>query len=580
MSPMNRAARRELPLLILFCSCSASLFAAPLITHPLGISTGTNSLLDLSSGGTRFWLTSGLGGTELMSADAGKGITGDGATSSAGTVSVQNGPKWGDGSVGSAGGSASDQGSAQSGEATSGTQGTGQAADTGSVGQVTIHPGGSGAEVEAAKGSTGRVNPAYGAIPSGMRAADPAEKNRAAAGQVSSSVGGSGASQAAGAVTDASSGSHSPSNTQGKGTTDTTAPVPSLAPSSPTVSSQQAATPPGQSGSASSSLANQAVWNPQGASSSPPSSPALSSQLNSAGAAPMAAGAGAATPAVSSSSAAPSNSAGATAAAATLQAGGSTPPASVAGPAGAPSTGSNPLSNGSAVAQSPQSSSPSTVSIAPATASMLSIPPATAPATAVAGSANPSGVSSTDDHFAAQFLISLSPSLTNMLGGAGSTVVTTSNPVSTTSAMSALSTAGTSSSSSLSGSLASSDLPLSSVDVASQVLVNPAPDATSTGLVTGILPQNIPEPRILDMLMVLVTVLALRHVCGHGVPRVRSARGCSIEKRDGDLCGEASVGDEQGLVGPQALTLCGLADGTQEEGRDGLARDIAAQGVA
>src|SRR5208282_435648 len=438
MSPMNRVARRVLPLLILFCSCSASLFAAPLITHPLGISTGANSLLDVSSGSTRFWFSSGLGGTELMSADAGKVITGDDATSSAATVSVQNGPKSGGGSVGSAGGSASDQGSAHTGEATSGAEGTGQAANTGSVGQVTIHPDGSGAEVEAAKGSTGRVNPADGAIPSGIRAADPAEKNRATAGQASSSVGGSGASQAAGAVTDASSGSHSPSNTQGKGTTDTTAPVPSLAPSSPTVSSQQAATPPGQSGLASSSLANQAVSNPQGASSSPPSSPALSSQLNSAGAAPIAAGAGtpaAGTPAASSSSAAPSNSAGATASAATPQSGGSTPPASVAGPVGAPSTGSNPLSNGSAVAQSPQSSSPSTVSIAPATASMLSIPPATAPASAVAGSANSSGVSSTDDHFAAQFLISSSPSLTNMLGGAGSTVVSTSSPVSTTSAL-------------------------------------------------------------------------------------------------------------------------------------------------
>src|SRR5208282_5619450 len=146
MSPMNRVARRVLPLLILFCSCSASLFAAPLITHPLGISTGANSLLDVSSG---------LGGTELMSADAGKGITGDDATSSAATVSVQNGPKSGGGSVGSAGGSASDQGSAHAGEATSGAEGTGQAANTGSVGQVTIHPDGSGAEVEAAKGSTG-----------------------------------------------------------------------------------------------------------------------------------------------------------------------------------------------------------------------------------------------------------------------------------------------------------------------------------------------------------------------------------------------------------------------------------------
>jgi hypothetical protein len=575
MSPMNRVARRVLPLLILLCSCSASLFAAPLITHSLGISTGANSLLDVSSGSTRFRLSSGLGGTELMSADAGKRITGDGATSSAGTVSVQNGPKSGGGLVGSAGGYASDQGSAHTSEATSGAEETGQAAITGPVRQVTLHPDGSGAEVETAKGRTGRLNPADGAIPSGIRAADPAAKNRATAGQVSSIRGGSGASQVAAAVTDANSGSRSPSNTQGKATTDTTAPVASLAPSSPTVSSQQAATPPGQSGSVSSNLANQAVSNAQGASSSPPSNPALSSQLNSAGAAPIAAGAG--TPAASSSSAAPANSAGATASAATPQSGGSTPPASVAGPAGAPSAGSNLLSSGSTAAQSPQSSSPSTVSIAPATASMLSIPPGTAPATAGAGSANPSGVSSTDDHLAAQFLISLSPSLTNVLGGAGSTVVSTSNPVSTTSA---LSTGGTSSSSSLSGSLASSDLPLPSVDVASQILVNPAPDATSTGLVMGILPQNIPEPRILDMLMVLVTVLALRHVCGHGVPGVRSARGCSIEKRDGDLCGEASVGDEQGLVGPQALTLCGLADGTQKEGRDGLARDIAAQGVA
>ena len=48
--------------------------------------------------------------------------------------------------------------------------------------------------------------------------------------------------------------------------------------------------------------------------------------------------------------------------------------------------------------------------------------------------------------------------------------------------------------------------------------MNPVPDATSTGLAMGILPQNIPEPRVLDMLMALVTVLALRHVCGHGVP--------------------------------------------------------------
>jgi hypothetical protein len=152
--------------------------------------------------------------------------------------------------------------------------------------------------------------------------------------------------------------------------------------------------------------------------------------------------------------------------------------------------------------------------------------------------------SSSSAPVAAQFLISLSPSLSNVLGGAGSTAVTTSNPVSTTSAMSALSTGGTSSSTPLSGSLASSNLPLPSVEVASQTLVNPAPDATSTGLVMGMLPQNIPEPRVLDMLMALVTVFALRHVCGHGVPGFWSARGSSIGQRDGDLCSKAGVGDE------------------------------------
>ena len=110
--------------------------------------------------------------------------------------------------------------------------------------------------------------------------------------------------------------------------------------------------------------------------------------------------------------------------------------------------------------------------------------------------------------------------------------------------MSALSTGGTSSSTPLSGSLASSNLPLPSVEVASQTLVNPVPDATSTGLVMGMLPQNIPEPRVLDMLMALVTVFALRHVCGHGVPGFWSARGSSIGQRDGDLCSKAGVGDE------------------------------------
>jgi len=41
-----------------------------------------------------------------------------------------------------------------------------------------------------------------------------------------------------------------------------------------------------------------------------------------------------------------------------------------------------------------------------------------------------------------------------------------------------------------------------------------------------------------------VTVLALRHVCGHGVPGFWSARGSSIGQRDGDLCSKAGVGDD------------------------------------
>ncbi len=519
MSPMNRVARRELPLLILFCSFSARLFAAPLITYPLGISTGANRLLEVSSGSPQFWLTSGLGGTEPMSAEAGKGTPGSDLTSSAGTAGVQNGPRSGDGSVGSAGGSASDQGSAHTGEAPFETQGTSQTADTGWAGQFTIHPDWFG--VGTAKGRTGRVDPTDGAFQFRMHVADPAETNRASAGQVSSSASGSGAWQPAGAAADATSGSRFPSNTQGKGTTDTTAPVPYLAPSSPTVSSQQAVTPLGQSGSVSSSQASQVASNPQGSASLAPSSPTVSSQLNPAGAAQMPAG----TAGVSSSSALPSSSAGATAGTATPQSGGSTPPASVAGPAGAASQGPNPPSNSSAVTQSPQPSSPSMVSNPPATPAVNNASSSSAPV-------------------AAQFLISLSPSLSNVLGGVGSTAVTTSNPVSTTSPTSALSTGGTFSSTPLSGSLASSNLPLPSVEVASQILVNPAPDATSTGLVMGILPQNIPEPRVLDMLMALVTVLALRHVCGRGVPGFWSARGSSIGQRDGDLCSKAGVGDE------------------------------------
>ena len=101
MSPMNLVAPRA-PTLILLCSFSARLFAAPLIAHPLGISTGASSLFEVSSGSTQFRLSSGPGGTEPMSAEAGKGTPDSDLTSSAGTAGVQNGPKSGNGLVGSA----------------------------------------------------------------------------------------------------------------------------------------------------------------------------------------------------------------------------------------------------------------------------------------------------------------------------------------------------------------------------------------------------------------------------------------------------------------------------------------------
>ena len=180
-----------------------------------------------------------------------------------------------------------------------------------------------------------------------------------------------------------------------------------------------------------------------------------------------------------------------------------------------------------------------------ATASMLSVPPAptsaTAPATALAPAtvtgANPGSGPNPDDHLAAQLLIALSPSLNSALGGANSTVATTSNTVSTASAISALSTGATSSSTTPSGSLASSNLPLPTVELASQFLTNPAPNATSTGFASGVLPQNVPEPQVLNMLSVLVIILALRQVCERGILGFRWTRAFSMEESDGDFRG-------------------------------------------
>ena len=125
MSPMRCAPRGEVSFLILFLLFSGRLFATPLITHPLARSPGANSLLDVSSNGTRFSLTSGMGRSEFVSVDAGKGAVGDGAAAFTGTAGQQNVPRSGGSSVGSAVGSASDQGSAQDDAATSGAAGGG-----------------------------------------------------------------------------------------------------------------------------------------------------------------------------------------------------------------------------------------------------------------------------------------------------------------------------------------------------------------------------------------------------------------------------------------------------------------------
>jgi hypothetical protein len=52
--------------------------------------------------------------------------------------------------------------------------------------------------------------------------------------------------------------------------------------------------------------------------------------------------------------------------------------------------------------------------------------------------------------------------------------------------------------------------------------------------------------------------------------RPAAAPGRLVEECNGVFGGEACVGGGQGLVGPQALTLCGLADGAQQKGGDGL----------
>jgi hypothetical protein len=199
----------------------------------------------------------------------------------------------------------------------------------------------------------------------------------------------------------------------------------------------------------------------------------------------------------------------------------------VSGLSGGASPGSNPPSAGSAAAPPLQPSSPSTSSTPPT------------PTPAPVSNANLNSVPVADNHLGAQFLIAVSPSLRNSLGDPGGTLVTASDPVFTIGFMSALSTSGTASGTVSSAALANSDLPVPLVEVAAQVLVEAAPATSGNSLVTGILPENIPEPRVLDMVGVLVIVLTLRHLSGCGFlglrrPRAvqwKSATACSAARR-------------------------------------------------
>lgn len=470
MPSMKRTACRELCLLTLFLTFSPTSFAASRITYPLGTSTSANSLFDVPAVSPRFSLTFGPGGMEPGTSDPGKGPAARTLPSSDGTAVEQIRPQSADVPVWSASGSTSERNPAQSDAATSRAAGSRQTPDAGLVGQVADHSAGSAAATS--EGRTARLHPVDGLIhPRVIDATDTPDKNRASAGQGPSSGSANGASQAAGVVADATSGPRSASTGLGKGTTDSIAPGPSPSPSTA-------------------------------------STAALGSQSNQAAASPMPAGA----PATSSSSVPPSNSSGTTAGMATPQSGGSPPPANVSGLSGGASPGSNPPSTGSAAAPPLQPSSPSTSSIAPT------------PVPAPVSNANPNSVPVADNHLGAQFLIAVSPSLRNSLGDPGGTLVTASDPVSTISAMSALPTSGTASGTVSSGALANSDLPVPLVEVAAQVLVEAAPATSGSSLVMGTLPENIPEPRVLDMVGVLVIVLTLRHLSGCGFLGLRRPR--------------------------------------------------------
>jgi hypothetical protein len=561
MSPMTCAPRCFHLLLVLISSSSSSLFASPLVTHSLGVSTASSRLLDAPAVLAPFSLSPALNASRITNVAAndlttgisqpeprGNGATGNGVQSGSGTAKSQSDP-------------ASYQESAQPGGTATAPRAGMQTSIAGSTVQATVPTDGSGPSTAAGRltseqGTGGAIRPR---VPS----TGPVESNRAFPGEAATGTVSSATSQTAGSATDSSGGLHSPTNTQRKANTDTTAPVSSLAPTSPSITSQPpttqtglsapvlasqgnpsatsssgttsmptttptpsssssaapAAAQAGQLGSGMGSQGSPSASSVSGTTSIPMTSPSLSSSSTAGGAAMSPAVVG--TPALPSSSVAPSTSPAAMLASGTALFANPTQPTNIVGPASSVNSLASQAANGTAVTQPVQNSPTSVASVPSASSSLASAPLATQSAAAAVNNAMPSTGGGVDDRLAAQILIAMSPSLTGTLSAAGGTSATNSSPISTESAASALSTSATPSSSSVLGPLTSSDLPLPSVSVANQVLASPTPIPTTTGLAIGAVPQNIPEPRVLDILGVLVTILALRHSCGRGVPGFR-----------------------------------------------------------
>ncbi len=174
-----------------------------------------------------------------------------------------------------------------------------------------------------------------------------------------------------------------------------------------------------------------------------------------------------------------------------------------------------------------------------------------------AASSAPGGtaVNGVSTSLAAQLLVALSPSVNAALNPQAGPVAAASNPVTATGVQSALGTNPGPTSTSSSGdnatapatatATASLALPLPPV-VAAPSLVSPPPDAAASGLALGILPQNVPEPCLTHLLVLVVGGLAARRAHSRGPGWIRSVwpRTISTGQRHGDLGGQPGVGDE------------------------------------